>query len=374
MKTIDRTNRSPIALWWWTIDRWTLTAIILLIVAGTILIMSASPPVASRIKLDPNHFVLRHFIHLVPALILMFVSSLLPPHLVARGAAVMLAGSLVLLVLTPLLAVETKGAHRWISIAGFSIQASEFAKPSLAVVIAWLFSTARSNPSFPGYIISFVLVGFIVALLVKQPDIGMTLTVIAIWAGQFFLAGLPLRIGGILVVLFVALFGFLYATIGYVQDRVDGYFDPKVTDSYQVETSIKVLESGGFFGKGFNEGVIKSNLPDAHADFIFAVAGEEFGLVTCLILTTLFAFVVLRSIGRLSQERDLFVLLAVAGLLIQFTLQAFVNMGVTLQLVPTTGMTLPFVSYGGSSLVSIAIGMGMMLALTRRRPSHGFDT
>ncbi|MBT6203745.1 MAG: FtsW/RodA/SpoVE family cell cycle protein, partial [Rhodospirillaceae bacterium] len=246
-----------------------------------------------------------------------------------------------------------------------------FVKPALAVVAAWLFAEAKSNPGFPGYWVSAALAAIVVGLLVWQPDFGMAATVVTIWGGQLFLAGLPLIFVAGMVGLGVAGFAAGYTLMPHVRDRIDRFLDPAAGDSYQVDTALRAFESGGLLGRGPGEGVVKDVLPDAHSDFIFAVAGEEFGLLACLLLMTFFAFVALRGFMRMAHERDLFVMLAVAGLLIQFTVQAIVNMGVSLHLLPSTGMTLPFVSYGGSSLMGMAIGMGMMLALTRRRPENG---
>ncbi|MBT5434260.1 MAG: putative peptidoglycan glycosyltransferase FtsW [Alphaproteobacteria bacterium] len=371
MTTFARTDRSVLGRWWWTIDRWTLAALIALLLCGVVLIMAASPPVAERIGADAFHFVRKHFVFLVPAVVAMFAMSLLGPKGVRRVAVLILIVSIGLLVVTPLIGSEIKGARRWISLGLFSLQISEFVKPALAVVAAWLFAEAKSNPGFPGYWVSAALAAIVVGLLVWQPDFGMAATVVTIWGGQLFLAGLPLIFVAGMVGLGVAGFAAGYTLMPHVRDRIDRFLDPAAGDSYQVDTALRAFESGGLLGRGPGEGVVKDVLPDAHSDFIFAVAGEEFGLLACLLLMTFFAFVALRGFMRMAHERDLFVMLAVAGLLIQFTVQAIVNMGVSLHLLPSTGMTLPFVSYGGSSLMGMAIGMGMMLALTRRRPENG---
>lgn len=371
MTTFARTDRSVLGRWWWTVDRWTLAAVIGLMLSGVILIMAASPPVAERIGADAFHFVRRHFVFLLPALGLLLAVSLLSPRGVRRVAVFVFVVSVVLLVLTPIVGNEIKGARRWISIGAFSLQASEFVKPAFAVVAAWLFAEAKRKPGFPGAWVSAFLAVVVVALLIWQPDFGMAVTVVTIWGGQLFLAGLPL--------IFVVGLGLLavggvvgaYLMLPHVTERIDGFLNPESADTYQVDTAIRAFEAGGLFGRGPGEGVVKSILPDAHSDFIFAVAGEEFGLLACLLLLGLFAFVSLRGFLRMSVEKDLFVMLAVAGLLIQFTVQAIINMGVSLHLLPSKGMTLPFISYGGSSLLSVALAMGMMLALTRRRPEHG---
>ena len=371
MTTFDRTDRSMVARWWWTIDRWNMSALLILMVFGVILILAASPPVADRIGVDALHFVERQFLFLLPAMALLLSLSLLEPAQVRRVGLALMIVSLALLVVTLLVATRTKGAQRWIPLGVFSLQASEFAKPALAITTAWLLAAGRCVPGFPGATLSCVLTATVVGLLVLQPDFGTTFIVLAVWSSQLFLGGLSIIVVASVA---VAAFGGLfigYQKFDYVRDRINGFFDSGSVDSYQIEMSLRSFESGGLKGRGPGEGVIKDLLPDAHSDFIFAVGGEEFGLIACLVLVSIYAFVALRGFMRLAEERDLFVLLAVSGLVIQFTAQAVVNMGVALRLLPTTGMTLPFVSYGGSSLIAMAIGMGLMLALTRRRPKRG---
>ncbi len=371
MTAFDRTDRSMAARWWWTIDRWNMSALLILMVFGAILILAASPPVADRIGVDALHFVERQFLFLLPAVALLLSLSLLEPAQVRRAGLALMIVSLALLVVTLLVATRTKGAQRWIPLGMFSLQASEFAKPALAITTAWLLATGRCVPGFPGTLLSCLTTAIVVGLLVLQPDFGTTFIVLAVWGSQLFLGGLSVMVvAGIAVAAVLGLF-IGYQQFDYVRDRINGFFDPGSVDSYQIEMSLLSFQSGGLKGRGPGEGVIKDLLPDAHSDFIFAVGGEEFGLIACLVLVSIYAFVALRGFMRLRDERDLFVLLAVAGLVIQFAVQAVVNMGVALRLLPTTGMTLPFVSYGGSSLIAMAIGMGFMLALTRRRPTRG---
>ena len=371
MIALARTDTSLVGRWWWTVDRWTLLTLVLLMGLGAVLIMAASPPVAERIGVDPFHFVRRHLLYLAPAAAIMFATSLLTPAGVRRLALVLFAACLLGLALTLLAGNEVKGARRWIDIGPASLQVSEFVKPAFAVVAAWLFSVYRLNPAFPAHMISTALCALVLALLVLQPDFGMAVLVAAVWFAQYFLAGLGLRwmaafaglgLGG-------AVAGYLF--LPHVAARIDRFIDPASGDSYQVDTALGAFMNGGLYGRGPGEGVVKQALPDAHADFIFAVAGEEFGLVFCLALVALFSFIVMRGFSRALNDRSLFVMLAASGLLIQFGLQTIIHMGVTLGLVPPTGMTLPFVSYGGSSVIAIALGMGMLLALTRRRPETG---
>ena len=365
-----RTDTSTLSRWWWTIDRWTVSAVFMLIAIGAMLTMAASPGVAERIGADSFHFVRRQFFFLPLAIAVIFGVSLLDPRGVRR-LAVIAFGVAMLLIVATLFATPINGATRWLNLGGLSIQPSEFVKPTFAVVAAWMFSAQRLESSFPGNLIAMTLFAMVVGLLLLQPDVGMTLVVGAVWFTQFFLAGLPL----FWVVLFMvvglsALVG-AYFVFPHVASRVDRFLDPSSGDSYQVSTALNAFSHGGFFGRGPGEGRVKAVLPDAHTDFIMAVAGEEFGLILCLIIVALFAFVVLRGFTRMLQEDNLFVLLSVSGLLVQFGLQALINMASTLHLMPTKGMTLPFISYGGSSMLALGMGIGMVLALTRRRVSTG---
>ena len=351
MTTFARTDRSVLGRWWWTVDRWTLAAVAALLLTGVVLIMAASPPVAERIGADAFHFVRRHFMFLVPAVGMMLAISLLSPRGVRRVAVLVFVVSVAMLVVTPIIGNEIKGAHRWISVGAFSLQASEFVKPAFAVVAAWLFAEAKRKPGFPGYWVSGALAVLVVGLLLWQPDFSMATTFSTIWGGQLFLAGLPLIFVIVLAVLAAGGVAAGYLLMPHVAVRIDSFLHPAVGDNYQVDTAVRAFESGGIFGRGPGEGIVKDILPDAHSDFIFAVAGEEFGLIACLLILGLFAFIALRGFSRMSQEKDLFVMLAVAGLLIQFTVPAIVNMGAALHLIPSKGMTLPFICYGGSSLI-----------------------
>jgi cell division protein FtsW len=298
---------------------------------------------------------------------LMFAISLQSPRVIRRIALIGFAVALVLLGLTFVIGAEIKGARRWINLPGLSIQPSEFIKPTFAVVAAWLFSEQKLRPRFPGNLISIFLFFAVVGMLIKQPDIGMAAVVAIVWFAQFFMAGLQLYwvVAGTAAGLGSLAGAYLY--LPHVRSRIDHFLDPSAGDTYQVKRSIEAFSNGGLWGKGPGEGTVKDVLPDAHADFVFAVAGEEFGLLVCLVIIGLFAFVVLRGFSRLLQEGSLFVLLAATGLLVQFGLQAVINMASSLHLIPTKGMTLPFLSYGGSSMLALGLGMGMMLALTRRR-------
>jgi cell division protein FtsW len=362
-----RIDQSPVARWWWTVDRWSLAALGVLMGFGVVMSLSASPAVAERIGYDGLHFVRRYLALLPVTIAVMFVVSLQTPRTVRRIAFIGFGIGLVLLALTFVIGAEIKGARRWINFPLVSLQPSEFVKPTFAVVSAWLFSEQKLRRGFPGNLICTVFLLLIVGMLIAQPDIGMAAVVATVWFGQFYMAGLRLY--------WVALFGLggvaalagAYTWLPHVRIRVDHFLDPAAGDSYQVNRSLEAFANGGLSGRGPGEGTVKYVLPDAHADFVFAVAGEEFGLIVCLVVVGLFAVVVLRGFSRLRQEGSLFVLLSATGLLTQFGLQAVINMASTLRMMPTKGMTLPFLSYGGSSMLALGLGMGMLLALTRRR-------
>ncbi|MBR45916.1 MAG: putative lipid II flippase FtsW [Rhodospirillaceae bacterium] len=365
MTSFSRTDQSILGRWWWTLDRWALLVLVLLFAVGAILTVAASPGAAQRIGLEPFYFVRHQFAFMVPAFLTLLAVSMLTPRGVRRLAVVVFAAGLALVTATHFAGIEIKGANRWLSLGGFTFQPSEFVKPCFAVVAAWMFAEYRQSENFPGRFIASALLLVVVALLLLQPDFGMAVTVTAVWFVQFFLAGLSLWWVGLALALSLGLVTAAYGIFPHVAQRIDLFIDPSSGDSYQVSTSLKAFEQGGLLGKGPGEGVVKGYLPDAHTDFIFAVAAEEFGMLASLAIVGLFSFIVLRGLTRVMREADLFVLLAVAGLLTQFGLQALINMGVTVQLLPAKGMTLPFVSYGGSSLVASALGMGMVLALTR---------
>ncbi len=371
MTSFARTDTSLLSRWWWTIDRWNLMALIAIAAAGAVLIMAASPPVAERIGLDPFHFVRRQFVFLPAAITVMLATSLLAPRGIRRLALVCFVAAVGLMALTLVVGEEIKGATRWIRIGGFSLQASELVKPAFAVLAAGILADRRLAGRGPGYLWAIGLFLLVAGLLVAQPDVGMIIVVGAVWGVQFFLAGLPLILVAGIVLIFLTGGVGAYFAFDHVQARVDRFLDPAGGDSYQVMRGLEAFQSGGLLGRGPGEGRVKEVLPDAHADFIFAVAGEEFGLLVCLVVVALFAFVVIRGFSRVIKEDNLFVLLAVAGILVQFGLQAIINMSTTLNLIPPKGMTLPFISYGGSSMLALGFAMGVVLALTRERPGRG---
>lgn len=374
MSAFSRTDTSLLGRWWWTIDRWTLVALMSLMGIGFILTMAASPAVAEHLKLDSFFFVKRQALYFIPVLTIIVGVSLLTPPQIQRMAILLYMGGILLLILTPLMGVEIKGARRWLNWGGFSMQPSEFIKPILTVLVAWMLAEKKENSDFKGYTATFLLYGITVGLLLLQPDMGMVVLITAVMLTQLFLAGLPLV--WIISAIITGLTGLVgaYFTFSHVQKRINGFLDSsigdKYSDRYQVNQSLEAFTNGGVWGRGPGEGTVKTHLPDAHADFIFAVAGEEFGMLFCILIVVLFAFIVLRSIFRLFDEESLFRLLAVAGLTVQLGTQALINMASAVNLIPTKGMTLPFISYGGSSMMALALTMGIVLALTRKRFDH----
>lgn len=369
MFMISRTDRSVVAEWWWTVDRWLLAVTLVMMCLGVMLSLAASPPVAERIGVDEYHFVTRQLFYMVPSIVVLLGASMVSATQVRRLALVVAGVGFVALALTLVIGAEVKGATRWISVFGMSIQPSEFVKPAFIVLSAWLFAEATKRPDVPGNLLSIALYGLFVVLLVMQPDIGQTILVTAVWGMMFFMAGLSWGWIGGLGALGSAGVMAAYLFIPHVTLRVDRFLDPSSGDTFQTDTALKAFASGGLFGLGPGEGEIKRILPDAHSDFIFAVVAEEYGILACIVLVALFAFIVLRGLNRCLVEPDPFRRFATAGLIGMIGFQAVINMGVNVALLPAKGMTLPFISYGGSSLISMAFAMGLILALTRRRPA-----
>jgi cell division protein FtsW len=371
MSFFSRTNKSLLARWWWTVDRVQLMLILTLMVFGVVLVVAASPPVAMRIGLDQYHFVFRHLVILIPSIGMMLGLSLMDTRTIWRVASVMLVGSFFCLLYVLAFGMEIKGAQRWIHLPGFSLQPSEFAKPAFIVVAAWFIALHKDKPSFPGTKIAAVIYGILASLMVLQPDMGMTFVMTACFMSIIFIAGLPFRIIFLLMIFAVGAASLAYFSLSHVKSRIDRFLDPESGDTYQIDKSLEAFQNGGVFGTGPGQGTVKLSLPDAHADFIFSVAGEELGLFFVIIIICLFGFIIFRGLNRIQDSDDMFVILACGGLLTMFGLQALINMGSSLHLLPTKGMTLPFISYGGSSLLSMSIAMGMVLALTRRQGRSG---
>ncbi len=371
---ISREQRTPFSEWWWTVDRPLLMAIAALMISGVILSLAASPPVATRIGLDPFHFFSRHILFLAPAAVVLLGVSFLSPRQVRRSALFMLAVAVVLLVVTLMFGPEVKGSRRWITLLGVNIQASELAKPAFVVVAAWLFSESARRPEMPATLLAVLLLLMIVTLLVLEPDFGQTMLISIVWGALFFIAGMRMIwVVGLAVTAAGGLFA-AYLTVPHVAGRIKRFLDPASGDTFQVDLAMESFSNGGWFGLGPGEGIAKRSLPDSHTDFVFAVGAEEFGILMSLALLGLFAFIVLRSLSRAYASEDMFTRFAASGLAILFGIQAAINMAVNLHLIPAKGMTLPFISYGGSSMISLAYSVGMMLALTRQRPATEIES
>jgi cell division protein FtsW len=365
---LSRAQRTPIGEWWWTVDRLALAAIGALMLAGVVLSLAASPPVAARLGLDPFYFVNRHILFLVPSTAVMLGVSFLNPRQVRRLSLVVFAVSLVLLAVTPIFGPEIKGARRWLVLLGMSVQPSEFIKPAFVVIVAWLFGESAKRPDMPANTFSLALLLMVVALLVMQPDFGQTMLIALVWSALFFMAGM--RVVWVAGIAGLAGVGLLtaYYTVPHVARRIQRFLDPTSGDTFNIDIATESFMRGGWFGKGPGEGTVKRLLPESHTDFVFAVAAEEFGIALCLALVAIFAFIVIRMLIRAMRNDDPFTRFAAAGLTILFATQAAINMAVNLHLIPAKGMTLPFISYGGSSMISLGYAMGMLLALTREQP------
>jgi cell division protein FtsW len=368
----SRERKTPIAEWWWTIDKELLAAFVLLLAVGVVLSFAASPPVAERLGLDGWHFIIRQAMFAALALPVLVVTSFLP-HRPARFAALgVLIVSLVLLWLTLRLGVEVKGAKRWISAFGQTIQPSEFVKPAYAVIGAWLFAEGMKQNGVPARSIATGIMLLITTALLLQPDIGQSALVLATWAGLLFLSGISwLIIFGLMIAGVGMLFG-AYVFFPHFAKRIDAFINPEQGNhgTYQIEKALDSLLEGGWFGRGPGESLANRQIPDGHADFVYSAAAGEFGILFCLCIVGLIAFIVIRVLIGAQRQSNLFARLAASTLAIQFGLQCGINLAVNLNLIPPKGMTLPFVSYGGTSMVAVAFGAGLMLALTRKRPEE----
>lgn len=362
---LNRQNKNILTNWWWTIDKPALAAIFLIIAFGALMVTTSSQAVAERIGMDSFFFVRKQLVYLSASVVILFTFSLFSPLTIRRIAVIGFASGILMLIAVLLFGNETNGAKRWIFIGSMSIQPSEFLKPLFIVVTGWMLSEAKRDMKFKGFQISIVLYIILASLLLLQPDFGMFVIVSSVWGGQLFIAGMPIMwvVGIVMFGIFATLAA--YSLFPHVAFRIDSFLDTQ--GNFQVRKSLEAFINGGLTGRGPGEGTVKQSLPDSHTDFIFAVVGEELGATICLLIVCLYAFIVLRGFVRMINENNLFHAYAVSGLLMQFGMQAMVNMGVALNLLPTKGMTLPFISYGGSSMLAIAMAMGMMLALTRRR-------
>jgi len=368
--TLSRAEKSVLTDWWFTVDRMLLASILAIAGAGVVLSLAASPAIAIKRGLPIYYFVERQLLFMALGIALMLAISLLSPERVRRLAlaalVVCLAG--MLLVLTT--GAEINGARRWLHLGGYSVQPSELAKPAFVVLCAWFLAEGRRRPDMPALPAAFGLYLLLAGLLALQPDVGQALLVSLVWCALFFLAGGRVTWFAAFLAMLASGFAAAYYSIGYVRLRVDRFLSG-AGESYQTGRARQSFIEGGLFGRGPGEGTIKSALPDAHNDFIFAVIAEEYGALICLVLLGLFALVVVRAFARQMGEDDDFRRLGAMGLALLFGLQAIINMAVNTGLLPTKGMTLPFISIGGSSTIATSLGLGMLLALTRRRAAPG---
>ncbi|WP_171235521.1 putative lipid II flippase FtsW [Ruegeria sp. HKCCA6837] len=365
----DQRGEPILPKWWRTIDRWTMSCVLILFTIGLLLGLASSPPLAGRNGFDPFHYVERQAIFGGLALIAMLLTSMMSPTLMRRLAVLGFLVSFVALVFLPVFGTDFgKGAVRWYSLGFASLQPSEFLKPGFIVVAAWLLAASQEINGPPGRIWSFALCMAIVGMLVMQPDFGQACLILFGWGVMYFVAGAPmlLLVGMAGAVVLAGMFA--YSNSEHFARRIDGFLNQEVDPTTQLGYATNAIREGGLFGVGVGEGQVKWSLPDAHTDFIIAVAAEEYGLILVLIIIALYALIVVRSLLRLMRERDMFIRLAGTGLACMFGVQAMINMGVAVRLLPAKGMTLPFVSYGGSSLIAGGIAIGMLLAFTRTRP------
>jgi cell division protein FtsW len=365
---VSRAQRTPFGEWWWTVDKLTLAATGALMLAGVVLSLAASPPVASRLGLDPFYFVNRHILYLFPAIAVMLAVSFLSPRQIRRLAIIVFVVSLIMVALTPVYGAEIKGARRWLIVFGFNVQPSEFLKPAFVILVAWLFGESAKRPDMPANTISLVMLLMVVTLLVLQPDFGQTMLVVLVWSALFFMTGM--RMVWVFGIAGMAGAGLMaaYYTVPHVARRIQHFLNPASGDTFNIDIATESFMRGGWFGRGPGEGTVKRILPESHTDFVFAVAAEEFGVVLCLVLVALYAFIVIRALVRAMRNDDPFTRFGAAGLAILFGSQAAINIAVNIHLIPAKGMTLPFISYGGSSMISLAYTIGMLLALTREQP------
>ena len=360
---ITRSDRSSLALWWWTIDRFLLSSFFILLVFGIFLVMASSQHLAESFNISSHYFTLRHILFGLISIPIIVFFSVLSEKQTKAFCIIGLLITLFLLIVILIDGNKIKGAQRWIHFYGFSFQPSEVCKPFYIIVNAWLLSLWIEKKEFPGWIWSIGSLVLIVALLLLQPDVGMTIVVILTWGFQLFITGIPLIIIGCLILAFPIFIIIAYHSFDHVQIRINSFFEGK---THQISKSLQSFESGGLWGKGPGEGFYKKSLPDAHSDFVFAVAAEEYGILICCFIIVIYGLIVFRSFALSFLNKNLFFIIAVSGLAFQFGLQTLIHMASNTDLIPTKGMTLPFLSYGGSSMMASAITAGILLSLTRK--------
>lgn len=355
--------------WWRTVDRWALFCVLSLFAIGLLLGLAASVPLAEKNNLPRFYYVQRQAVFGGLALGVMLVISMMSPRQIRRIGVLGFAVAFAAILMLPFIGTDFgKGATRWLSLGFVSIQPSEFLKPGFVALCAWFMAASMEIGGPPGKLYSFIAATTVVVLLALQPDFGQASLVLFSWLVMYFVAGAPMIL--LLAVAGMALMGgvFAYGASEHFARRINGFLSPDIDPRTQIGYATNAIQEGGFFGVGVGEGTVKWSLPDAHTDFIIAVAAEEYGLIMVLTVITLYMTIVVRSLLRLLKERDPFARIAGTGLACAFGVQALINMGVAVRLLPAKGMTLPFVSYGGSSVIASGIAAGMLLALTRTRP------
>ncbi|WP_293899131.1 putative lipid II flippase FtsW [Phenylobacterium sp.] len=364
-----RSDRSSIGVWWWTVDRWMLGVVGLLIAIGVIMSFASSPAAAGRMNIgDPFHFAVRQCVFAAGAVVILISTSMLDVKGTRRAAFFIWAAAIAVMIALPFLGHNAKGATRWLEFGGFTFQPSEFMKPALVILVAWMFAEGQKGQGVPGVSIAFALYALSVGLLLIQPDVGQTVLITVAFGAAFWMAGVPMSWVMLLGATALTGLGSTYFLFPHVQSRVDRFFSPDKADTHQVDAAAVAQAAGGLFGRGPGEGVMKRHVPDLHTDFIASVGAEEYGLVFLLLVISLFAFVVIRGLQRAMKLSDPFEQVAAAALFVLVGQQAIINLAVNLDLIPTKGMTLPFISYGGSSMLAMGLTLGLALALTRRRP------
>ena len=365
--TVD--GEAVLSRWWRTLDKSVLVAILILFTIGLLLGLASSPPLAEKNGLAPFHYVYRQAIFGSLALFVMVVFSMLPSKVIRRLGVIGFLLCFVALGLLPFLGTDFgKGAVRWYGLGFASVQPSEFLKPGFIVTVAWLISASGQINGPPGRLWSFIITMLVVALLIIQPDFGQACLILFGWGVVYFVAGASFILLAALALMVLAAGSMAYSYSEHFAKRIDGFLSPDIDPRTQLGYATNAIQEGGFFGVGVGEGQVKWSLPDAHTDFIISVAAEEYGLFLVVLIILLFTWIVLASLIRLLKERDAFNRLAGSGLVAMFGIQAIINVGVAVRLLPAKGMTLPFVSYGGSSIIAMGITVGMLLALTRVRP------
>ncbi|WP_375201041.1 FtsW/RodA/SpoVE family cell cycle protein [Hyphococcus sp.] len=365
MRRLSRLDTSPFARLWWSIDRPALGVLFLIIVIGGVVLMAAGPTAALRKNIGSEfHFPLRQLLFMGPSLMIMTVVALSTPLQARRLGVVVFLGALALMIFLLLFGTEVNGAKRWLYLGGMSLQPSEFAKPGFVIAAAWMMAEGARDPKFPGGAIAIGIYGFFALLLLLQPDFGQWALITAVWAVMFFVAGWSWLWIGLLGAAGMGALTAGYYLSDHVAARVDGFFNPDGTETYQVDRAMETIANGGLIGRG-DAPPVKAMLPDAHTDFIFAVAGEEFGFLLALLIIMLFAIFTARIMAVAAGLKSVFAQCAATGLAAIIGFQAIINIGVSLRALPAKGMTLPFISYGGSSLLATGLTVGLIFALTR---------